>query len=153
MSTVAELSSTLLTIGHFETVSAKAEGPTQLRMVGRVNQAHIHVWRDVREGLLVAQVSPQAGWGVDISRMDVLKPLPNGSLGLFYAWRLIFFAAEDLSARYEAIIEALHALGRPALATRVEEIILPGATADRNAINERGKGARATPFNPLGRSR
>ena len=62
-------------------------GHVQYRIVGRVTSEHTARWAGFL--LHVLKAARRAPWSIDISRMYMLKDMPNGDTAVVYAWRLV----------------------------------------------------------------
>ena len=120
----------------FETVDVN-EAPNQIRIIGRVVQAHTRNWLiGVHHLLATAEATP---WNLDISRQYFLR---DGSL--VYAWRMIFQHAE-VATHIPQIVSAI--AGAPRARFEVEEVAI--SQGPRTMMNERGKGAASAGTPPL----
>lgn len=113
--------------------------PNQLRLLGRVPQAHARNWTIFRQHML--EVSMKRSWSYDGSRQDLLR---GGAL--VWGWRLIF-QHEDIEAQVPDIIGVIQSCPRAKF--EVEEQALPGVQGQRRTMNARGKGASFSGSVPL----
>ncbi len=119
----------------FETVN-KQHGPTQLRLIGRVQRAAVGGWLLVVHRLL--QSSGTKGWTADISKQYFLRDNK-----LVFGWRFIL-QGENIPQHYPAVVQLI--ASSPRARAVVEEQALPGASSGRNApsLQSRGKGAQSS---------
>lgn len=125
-----ELYQVLRARGGYEVVS-RTEGPTQLRLLGRVPSELMDSWKVVMHHLL--NLSERSSWSIDISKQYFLR---HGKL--VYGWRTII-QGPDVSSRLSEISDAIR--NAPRAKVIIEEQRLVGVSANRNSPKG-GKGAQ-----------
>lgn len=122
----------------FETVKPTIT-ENQIRLAGRVGQAHTRNWVVASQHLLTVQGS--APWSLDLSKHYFLR-----AEQMVYTWRLIF-QAENIAQYIPHIIGSIQ--NAPRARFEVEEQALPGVKGQRAMMNKRGKGASAAGSVPM----
>lgn len=118
--------------GGFEVVN-NTPSANQVRLMGRVPKPAMAGWLILVQRLLL-QSDRSPAWSVDISKQYFLR---NDQV--VFGWRLIF-QGKELEAHLYEIEQTI--TNAPRARAFVDEQILAGAQANRNAPNSSGKGAQ-----------
>ncbi len=118
--------------GGFEVVN-NTQGASQVRLMGRVPKPAMAGWLILVQRMLI-QSDKSPNWSVDISKQYFLR-----NEQVVFGWRLIFQGKELEAYLYEVEQTITNA---PRARAFVDEQVLAGAQASRNAPDATGKGAQ-----------
>ena len=131
-----ELIAALTRATGFEVVS-HTEQRTRLRLIGRAP--------DTRRPDMMALINTlhdniRTSWSVDVSKLYFR---PEGFKQCVWAWRFIFETKKDALpySLITATIQSVHPTAPSSAPLSAHTVPLPGANANRNHYNARGKGA------------